>query len=400
MAGPVRITLDDYRAVAPRGAVDFVLRLAETVRGRRLVHVTASRYGGGIAATLNRMLPVVNALGVETTWEIIVGTAEFDAGARSLALALHGTEQVVTEAMLERLHATCVDNAARLPLEGDLVMVHGGAPFLLVDRRPDAGRWIWRGHGDLSAPQAQVWAFLRRFLPRYDAAVLSRRSFAPPLPIPRFLIAPAVDPLDDRNRDMSRLEQAQRLDRLGVPRDKPYLVQVGEFTRTQDPQGVINAYRLVKKRHDVRLVLAGPEPSDSSTVLDEVREAAQADGDVVPVVLGGAADADLNALERGATVVVQKPLRADFALDVACAMWKGKPVIGSPVGGIPDQIVPHATGYVVSTVEGAAFRLRNLLNSPELIGRMGAAARETVRHRFLITRDLADHLGLLAHLTK
>jgi len=135
-------------------------------------------------------------------------------------------------------------------------------------------------------------------------------------------------------------------------------------------------------------------------VLDEVREAAQADGDVVPVVLGGAADADLNALERGATVVVQKPLRADFALDVACAMWKGKPVIGSPVGGIPDQIVPHATGYVVSTVEGAAFRLRNLLNSPELIGRMGAAARETVRHRFLITRDLADHLGLLAHLTK
>jgi trehalose synthase len=179
VAGPVRITLDDYRAVAPRGAVDFVMRLAETVRGRRLVHVTASRYGGGIAATLNRTLPVVNALGVETTWEIIVGTAEFDASARGLALALHGIEQVVTEAMLERLHATCVDNASRLPLAGDLVMVHGSAPFLLVDCRPDAGRWVWRGHGDHSAPQAQAWAFLRRFLPRYDAAVLSRRSFAP-----------------------------------------------------------------------------------------------------------------------------------------------------------------------------------------------------------------------------
>jgi trehalose synthase len=119
-----------------------------------------------------------------------------------------------------------------------------------------------------------------------------------------------------------------------------------------------------------------------------------------PSCSAGAPDADLNALERGATVVVQKPLRADFALDVACAMWKGKPVIGSPVGGIPDQIVSQATGFIVSTVEGAAFRLRHLLNSPELIGRMGAAAREMVRHRFLITRDLADHLGLLAHLTK
>jgi trehalose synthase len=398
VAGPVRITLDDYRTVAPRGAVEFVMRLAETVRGRHLVHVTASRYGGGVAATLNRTLPVLNALGVETTWEIVVGTAEFDASARTLALALYGTEQVVTEAMLERLYATCVDNAARLPLAGDLVMIHGSAPFLLVDRRPDAGRWAWRGHGDMSAPQAQVWAFLRRFLPRYDAAVISRPSFAPPLPIPRFLIAPSVDPLAERNRDMSRLEQAQRLDRLAVPRDKPYLLQVGDFTRTQDPQGVINAYRLVKKRHDVRLVLAGPEPA-GTTVLDEVREAAQADPDLLPLVLAGDSDADLNALERGATIVVQKPLRADFALDVACAMWKGKPVIGSPAGGIPFQIPQGVTGYVVETVEGAAFRIRHLLNNPELIGRMGAAGREHVRRHFLLTQQLASYLALLAHLT-
>jgi trehalose synthase len=394
------VTLDDYRAVAPRGAVDVLLRIGERLRGRRVAHVSASRYSGGFVEVLNRLVPTQNELGIDTGWEIVVGDAQFDAVAQAVATAVGGTEQVVTAAMLEHLLATCAENAARLPLEADLVVVHESAPLLLVDGRPASGNWVWRCHGDVSAPQNQVWSFLRRFLARYNGSVVSLARFAPSLSIPRFLIHPSIDPLSDRNRDMPRVEQAERLARLRVPRDKPFLLQVGPFTRTQDPLGVVNAYRLVRKHHDVRLVLAGPALESNSAVFDEVVAAADGDADIIPVALPPEPQGDINALERAASIVVQKPLRTDFGLDVASAMWKGKPVVGSTAGGIPAQIVAGVTGYTVETVEGTAFRLRHLLSNPELIGRMGAAGREHVRRHFLVTRHIGAYLALLAHLTK
>lgn len=391
------VKLDDYRAVAPRGSVDFMLRIAERLKGRRIVQVSVSRYGGS-AEMLNRLVPILNNLGIETSWEIIIGTADFDAIVKAVDKGLSGVEQVVTEAMLARLHATCASNARRLPLDADLVMVHDAAALLLVEGRPPAGRWLWRYHGNLSAPQPQLWNALRPFADKYDAAVFSIATFAAPLSIRRFLILPSIDPLSERNREMSRGEQSRQLERLGVNVDKPILLQVGAFERLQDPLGVVNAYRLVKMHHDVRLVLAGPAPGPAS-VFAEVQEAASQDADITIVVLPPDPQSELNALERAATIVLQKPLFTGFGADVAAAMWKGKPVVGSLAGGIPAQIVSRVTGYTVETVEGAAFRIRHLLNNPELIGRMGAAGREHVRRNFLITRHLGDYLALLAHLS-
>lgn len=398
MPNGLAVKLDDYRAVAPRGSVDFLLRIAERLRGRRLVEVSGSRYGGGAVEMLKRLVPILNDLGIETSWEVVIGTADFDATVRAVAKGLAGIEQVVTEAMLERLHATCAGNARRLPLDADLVMVHDTAALLLVEGRPAAGRWVWRYHGDLSSPQPQLWNALRPVVEKYDAVVFSIAKFAAPLTTRRFLIAPSIDPLSERNREMSRAEQGRHLERLGVRADKPILLQVGPFERLQDPLGAVNAYRLVQKHHDVRLVLAGPAPGPGG-VLAEAQEAASQDPDITVVVLPPDPQQELNALERAATIVLQKPLMTDFGADVAAAMWKGKPVVGSLAGGIPSQIVSRVTGYTVETVEGAAFRIRHLLNNPEMIGRMGAAGREYVRRNFLITRHLGDYLALLAHLS-
>jgi trehalose synthase len=394
------VKLDDYRTVAPRGAVDFLLRMGERLRGRRFVHVSASRYGGGVVEVLNRLVPILNDLGIETNWEIVIGGADFDATASAVGKGLAGIEQVITEAMLQSLQATSLDNARRLRPEGDLVMVHDAAPLLLVEGRSSGGCWVWRYHGDLSSPQSKLWNALRPFVQKYDGAVFSLARFAAPVSVPRFLIQPSIDPLSERNRDMTRGEQASQLERLRVPRDKPILLQVGPFERLHDPLGVVNAYRLVKKQHDVRLVLAGAAPGPGGGVLDEVREAASHDPDIIVLGLPPDPQTELNALERAATIVIQKPQRTDFGVDVAAAMWKGKPVIGSLAGGLPDQIVFNVTGYTVETVEGAAFRIRHLLGNPELIGRMGAAGREHVRRNFLITRHLGDYLALVAHLTR
>jgi len=395
---PTSVKLDDYRAVAPRGAVDFLVRMSDRLRGRRFVHVSASRYGGGIVETLNRLVPILNDLGIETAWDIVIGGADFDASVAALTKALGGTEQVIPAERIERVRAVSAANVPRLALDADLVVTHGVAPMLLVDGRPASGRWVWAYHGDLSSPQPGIWQTLRPFVQRYDAVTLALAKFAPPLPVPRFLLHPSIDPLSDRNRDMSRAEQASLLDRLRVPRDKPLLLHVGPFDRARDPLGAINVFRLVKKHHDARLVVAGTTPAEPD-VLAEARDAASREPDVLVLELPPDPELEINALERSATVVVQKPLGADFGLDVATAMWKAKPVVGSLAGGIPFQIVPHATGYTVDSVEGAAFRVRHLLSNPELIGRMGAAGREHVRRNFLITRHLGDYLALLAHLT-
>jgi trehalose synthase len=400
MAQSSLLKLDDYRQVAPRGAIDFLSRIGERLRGRRLVHVSASRYDGGIVEVLNRVVPILNDLGVETSWEVTIGTADFDQVTRAVSKALAGTEQVITEAMVARLRETGVDNARRLRLDADLVMVHDVGPISLAEERGAAGRWVWRCHHDLSSAQPQLWQALRPVAQRYDAAVFSLARFAAPLSIPRFIVYPSIDPLSERNREMSRAEQAVQMDRLRVPRDKPILLQVGPFERQPDPLGVINAYRLVKKHHDVRLVLAGPPPAPGGDVLGDVQEAASRDPDISVIVLPPDPQIELNALERTATIAIQKRLKADFTIEVATAMWKGKPVIGTIAGGIPFQMVGNVTGYTVETVEGAAFRIRQLLSNPELIGRMGAAGREHVRRNFLVTRHLSDYLALLAHLTR
>jgi trehalose synthase len=394
--------LEEYREVAPRGALELLVRLAERLKGRRFVHVNASRFGGGSPEILARLVPMLQDLGIDAAWEVIVGDPEFYAGVRGLDLALGGREETLLEGMLRAYVETAAANAARLPLEADLVMVHDLAPLPLVRHRPGRGRWAWRCHADLSRAYRRVWHLVRRDLQRYDAAVFSLPKFAQRLRIPMLIVHPSLDPLSDKNRDLTRAEVHRVLDRLQIPRDKPILLQVARYARGKDPLGVIRAYRLAKKYVDCRLVLAGGGAADNpegSAVLAEVRDAAARDPDIHVLVLPPDAALEINALQRAAAIVVHKPLREDFGLAAAEAMWKGKPVVGSQAGGLPVQVIPEVTGYTVTSVEGAAFRMRQLLQNPDLLARLGGAAREYVRRNFLITRELGDYLAMLASLS-
>jgi trehalose synthase len=394
---PVR--LDDYREVAPQGSLDLLVRLAERVRGRRFLHVSASRYGGGSSEILSRLVPMLQDLGIDAAWEVIVGDPEFYAAVRVLEYGVAGQDVPISEEMLRSYGETAALNASKFPLESDLAMVHDLAPLPLVRHRPRNGHWIWRCHADLSLAQRRTWHMLRREAIHYNSAVFSLPKFAQRLPIPSLIVHPSVDPLSEKNRDLSRNEIQQVLDRLGIPRDKPILLQVAPYARAKDQPGVIQAYRLVKKYVACRLVLAGGGVSDNpegGAVLAQVHEAAAQDPDIHAVVLPPDAGREINALQRAAAVIVHKPLQEDFGLSVAEAMWKGKPVVGSYAGGIPAQVIPEVTGYMVNSVEGAAFRLRQLLDSPDVMARFGGAAREYVRRNFLITRHLGDYLALLA----
>ena len=394
------IAIDDYRRVAPPGAVDMLLRLAERVRGRRLLNLSGGRFGGGPAEILHTLVPMMADLGIDATWEITGGDPGFYTTATALRAALDGAERVLTDEALAHYVEMNRVNAKKLTLDADLVLVHDVQPATLVEHRGAASHWVWRCHFDSSRAQRRAWTFLRPHINQYDAAIFSLPRFGRRLGIPKYVIAPSIDPLSEKNRDLTSREVTAILRGLGIAQDRPILLQVAPFTAAEDPLGVVNAYRLVKKHYDVRLVLAGTVGVDpeSPSVLDELREAAHRDPDILIRELPPDAHIQINALQRAATVVLQKSVRGAFGLGAAEAMWKGKPVIGGFVGGLPHQIVYDVTGYTVHSVEGAAFRLRHLLNNRELIARMGAAGREHVRRSFLITRHLVDYMALLIHL--
>jgi trehalose synthase len=394
--------LEAYREVAPRGVLELLVRLAERLRGRRFVHINASRYGGGSPEILSRLVPMLQELGIDAAWEVIVGDPEFYAAVRALESAAAGRDGAISAALLRAYEETAAANATTLPLDADLIMIHDLAPLPLVRHRKERGRWVWRCHTDLSLALRRAWHLLRRDVTRYDATVFSLPKFAQRVSGPALIIHPSVDPLSEKNRDLSRTEVQQGLERLGIPRDKPVLLQVAPYTTAADHLGVIQAYRLAKKYVDCRLVLAGGGASgnpEGTAVLAEVRGAAAGDRDVHPLVLPPDAAHEINVLQRAATVVLHKPLQEDFGLSVAEAMWKGKPVIGSFAGGIPVQVIFEVTGFTVNSIEGAAFRIRQLLDSPDLVARLGGAGREYVRRNFLITRHLGDYIALLASLT-
>ena len=396
-----RPTLDDYRAVAPAGTVDFLRRLSERVRGRRLLNVSASREVGGVAEILSGLVPLLEEVGVEAPWESLEGDGSTAPMAARLHHALQGGEDRPPESVYEEFRAFTRARAARVELAGDMVVTHDVLPAGLVEARPQEGMWVWRCHLDVSRPQRRVWTFLRQYVTKYDAAVFSLPAFAQRLPIPQFMIYPAIDPLGDKNRELDDAEIDAVLARLAVPPDKPILLQVARFDRFKDPLGVIDAYRLVKRQHDCRLVLVGAAESDDPEGVElsaDVREAASHDPDLHVLELRPAQRVEVNALQRAATIVFQKSTREGFGLGVAEAMWKSKPVIGGFAGGITAQIVYGVTGYTVNSVEGAAFRARQLLADPDLRARLGAAGRERVREHFLITRHLGDVLALMATL--
>ncbi len=396
------IRLEDYRKVTPPGSVDLLYHMSEKVKGKSLLNINSTRSGGGVAEILNRLVPMLNELGIKVGWEIMQGSEGFFKVTKAFHNALQGRDPGISDRMYQLYIEENRENAKRLTFDADMILVHDPQPAALIDYGDRAGKWVWRCHIDISQPARRVWRFLKNYVLKYDAAIFSLPTFAQKLPIPKFLIYPSIDPLSDKNRELSRREVNKILDRLDIPRDKPILLQVSRFDRFKDPVGVIQAYRIVKKHNDCRLILVGGGAADDpegDVVLQEVREAAGQDPDIHVLLLPPDSNIEVNALQRAATVVLQKSLREGFGLTVAEAMWKGKPVVGGFAGGITVQIMYYHTGYTVSSVEGAAFRVRHLLNNPEIGRKMGNDAKEYVRRNFLITRHVADYLTLMAALT-
>ena len=391
-------SLSDYEEIVGGSSIQELRDLTRRLAGKRIVMVSSTRTGGGVAEILNRMLPLFSELGLNVRWEIIEGSEPFFKVTKKLHNALHGHGEAISAQMYELFLEVNRQNAKRLNLDDDIVFVHDPQPLALVEsRRPSPEtRWIWRVHVDMSRPLQAVWKFMEPFLLKYDAAVFSAASFTQRLPIRQVLIPPAIDPLSDKNRALSQEEIQTVLRRLEVPQDCPIITQVSRFDYLKDPVGVIDAFRRVRRSLQCRLVLAGGSASDdpeAEEVFNLVREKAANDPEIHLLMLPPNSDVEINALQRASAVVLQKSLKEGFGLTVSEALWKARPVVASAVGGIPLQVKRRYSGLLVHSVEGTAYAVKQLLNNPEYAKRLGENGREHVRQNFLLTRHLGDYLS-------
>jgi trehalose synthase len=395
------ITVASYSEVAPKGAVDLLYKLAKRLEGRSILHINSTRVGGGVAEILHRLIPLLNELGIKADWDVISGSPLFYKTTKSFHNGLQGQRVSISPEMYNEFTKTNRDNAKDISFDYDVVVIHDPQPAGFIRRKRKGSKWLWRCHIDISRPDRKVWYFLKDYVARYDGAIFSLPSFAQKLSIPQYLVYPSIDPLSDKNKDLSEEEIAAVLEKYAIPVDRPFILQVSRFDRFKDPVGVIEAYRLVRKYNECCLVLAGGGATDDpegEQVLREVQEAASHDKNIFIINLPPDAHTEINALQRAATVILQKSTKEGFGLTVAEGMWKGKPVIGGAVGGITAQIIYGETGFIVSSVEGCAYRIRYLLNNTEESALIGEKAKEFTRRNFLIIRHLCDYCALMVSL--
>lgn len=392
------ICLDSYAHVVGDAELAEIRLLAEKLLPCSVQNVNSTAKGGGVAELLSRIVPLMRDLGLEVWWDVMAGDQAFFAVTKRLHNALHGGSETLGIEGYEHFRTTTRANAGLIRSDAEFVVIHDPQPLGLVAERGEGQKWIWRCHIDVSDADPIAWSFLRPFVDRYDTAIFHLPDYSRSLLIPEVILQPAIDPLDEKNRELPEEEVRGVLESHGIDPRRKIVLQVSRFDRLKDPVGVIEAYRIVRKWHDCQLVLAGGSADDDpegAQVLAEVLEMAAGDPDIHVLSLPPDAHRTINALQRGATVVVQKSRKEGFGLVVTEAMWKGKPVIGAAVGGIRKQIDDGTTGFLVHSVAGCAYRLRELLTNDGLAHRLGTNARLYVRDNFLITRSLKNWLLVL-----
>ncbi|MGZ4144453.1 MAG: glycosyltransferase [Actinomycetota bacterium] len=398
--------LGDYSAVVGSQTVADLRERAERFKGARVLNVSSTAFGGGVAELLYSQIPLLRDLGLDVEWRLLEGHEAFFTVTKAMHNGLQGAEVPWTNEMRDVFFEVNEDNAEALDGDYDFVIIHdpqpaGMLPLLLDKNGAQKGKWIWRCHIDLTARFEPVWKFLGPLIERYDAAIFTMEDFVPAdLATPKlFLSTPTIDPLSMKNVSLEPEAVAEVTRTYGIDPLRPMALQVSRFDPWKDPIGVMDAYRLAKEQiSGLRLVMIASMAHDDPEGWHylQVAEAHRAEDPDIFLLsnLQDVGSLAVNAFQRAADVVIQKSIREGFGLTVAEAMWKRKPVIGGNVGGIRLQIVDGETGYLVDTAEQCAERLVELFLDPDRASAMGIAGRARVRERFLTTRNLADFLEL------
>jgi trehalose synthase len=400
-------SLADYATLATRGLMDEIRELAAPLAGARVLELSATAFGGGVAEIQYTLVPLMQDAGLSVEWRIIKGGEAFFAATKTIHNALQGNPQGLTPEQREEFTRFQELNAREIDIDAyDFVFVHDPQPVGVIDYLGGgAAKWVWRGHIDSSAPNDEVLDFLLPSIRRYDACVFHLAAYVPHrsgLP-PCVIWPPAIDPLAPKNMALSGEDAAYIVDQFGIDVSRPLLTQVSRFDPWKDPLGVIDAYRLVKTQvPGVQLALVGSMAHDDPEGWEYwTQTVAYADGDPDIFILSNlnnVGSVEVNAFQVHSAAVIQKSIREGFGLTVSEALWKARPAVAGRVGGIVTQIEDGRTGWLVSSSEECAAACVEIIADPGSARARALAGKENVRRRFLTPRLLRDRLALFNRL--
>jgi trehalose synthase len=398
-------SLADYTHLVGRSLAQEAREIAERLEGLRVLHLSATAFGGGVSELLYTIIPLMRDVGLQAEWRVILGREEFFNATKLLHNALQGHPQDLSLDQWNVYEEYNEMNARRLTDDWDVVIVHDPQPALVRSHVPErAKHWIWRCHIDLSSPNRDTLDRLVPTIHDYDATVFHLESYVPDgLDGSVHIVPPAIDPLSPKNMALSPEDAAFVCDQFGIDVDRPLMCQVSRFDPWKDPMGVIDAYRFVKAElPEVQLALVGSMATDDPegwTFFNSTVEYAQGDPDIYILNnLNNVGAIEVNAFQSQADVVIQKSTREGFGLTVSEALWKARPFIGGDVGGIPLQVEQGQTGFLVSSPQECAERALEILREPGLGKFLGRAGKEHVRTHFLSPRLLRDWLRIFESL--
>jgi len=395
--------LADYTHLAGRPLIKEIRLLAEELEGMRVLHLSATAFGGGVSEILYTLVPLMQDVGIETDWQVIIGREEFYNATKLMHNALQGAEQDLSEEEMEVYNRYNELNAREITGDWDVIIVHDPQPAAVRQHVPDrAKHWIWRCHIDLSTPNEATLMRLLPYISEYDASVYHLEEYVPnglDGNSRYYICPPAIDPLSPKNMALSPEDASFVCDQFGIDVDRPLMCQVSRFDPWKDPIGVIDAYRKVAAQiPEVQLALVGSMATDDPEgweFFNSTLEYARSDPDIkILNNLNNVGAIEVNAFQSQSDMVVQKSTREGFGLTVTEALWKARPVIGGDVGGIPLQVQDGTTGYLVSSPEQCAERALEFLRDPDLGKQLGRAGKEHVRKHFLTPRLLRDWLRI------
>ncbi len=403
---PTAKRLDDYLSLVGSEKIDDLKRLAEPLKGLRVLNLSVTAFGTGVAEILRSSVPLFNDLGLDCQWQVMHSAGDFARVNKVMYRALAGWQTEWSDEMAEAWYRYAAMNAEMFQEEFDVVIVHDPQPTAmraLVERRSSPrSRWIMHSHMDLSSAQKDAWELVRSHIEAFDALVFEDKTFVGEgiKAASVRIIPPAIDPLGPRNMNISAKAIATILGRYGIAGDRPLIAQVAPLSQDSDSLGAIEVFGLARERlPDLQLVLVATSPPEdpvSHSYFERVTAEAGQRPDVHilsnPEQVG---NVEVNVVQRAARVVLQQALRRGFGIWLADALWKETPVVAAPMGGIPQQVIHDKTGYLTNNVGESADHVVDLIQDATLAQRLGAAGHQHVADNFLVCRYLGDYLRLL-----
>jgi len=392
--------LNRYKKICGNKTIELLLSKAKALSKKHIVFISSTYEGGGVAEILNSFIRILNDMGVNIGWRILHGTHDFFVVTKKFHNSLQGEKINLSDRKKKLYYETNKHFATFTHLKHDLVVVHDPQPLPLINFYKKTQPWVFRCHIDLSNPAPNLWAYLKKYIEKYDNVVVSKSEYYKNLKTPCSIIHPAIDPLSTKNHHLSDQTIKKYLRKYDIPINKPIISQVSRFDKWKDQPGVIKIFEKVRKKINCSLVLLGSPATDDpegemmyKKIFKKV-EKSKYKSDIKIILVNS--DILVNCVQRASSVIIQKSLREGFGLVVTEALYKGTPVVASKVGGIPLQVIDGFNGFLLepNDVAGFANKIIMLLKDEKLRLELGQNGIEHVKNNFLITRLILDWLNL------